>query len=208
MMNRTNSRNSNHKKHTPERSCTVCRVKSDKNTLIRIVKSPDGKAVIDIAKKLQGRGVYICPDADCIAKARKSGILAKALGTDIKQDFWDELSKVSANTAVNKDLKLKSILGLAKKSGTLIIGTDNIERDKRSLLVMTASDCSDNVRNFAQSKEYISLNLNTEELSKVIGSRGGVQIVALPLTPSSSGFSKSAKLLMSLYSVKGDTLFE
>lgn len=205
-MRHRNSSNNNKKLHVPERSCSVCRVKSPKNTLLRIVKNPDGIPVIDIAKKLQGRGVYICPDNDCITKAKKSGILAKALGTEINSDFWDELSRVSAGTTVNINLKLKSVLGLARKSGNLIIGTDNIEREtkKHSLLVMTASDCSDNVRNFALSKVNISLSLSSEELSKIIGSKGNVQIVALPLTPSSSGFAKNANLLLNLFSVKGE----
>ena len=174
------------KKSNPQRSCSICRVKYDKDALIRIVRSPDGHAVIDKAKKLPGRGTYICPDTECIEKARKSGRLAHSIGAVIDEGFWGELAEFAGNMAVNNELKLRSILGLARKSGQLLIGMDNIEREKRKVLVMTASDCSESVRNFAERHENIALDMNISELSEVIGSRGGVQIVGLPLN---SGFA-------------------
>ena len=177
-------------------------MKSDKDSLIRIVRSPEGKPVIDIMKKLPGRGAYICPDSDCIDRARKSGSLAHAIGAVTDDSFWPELEEHAKTFGVNPGLKARSVLGLARKSGTLIIGTDNIERERRKLLVMTSSDCSEGVRRFAASRENIMLGMNTEELSEVIGTRGGVQIVGLPLN---SGF---AKKIISLYIGKGETPFE
>lgn len=170
----------------------ICRAKSDKDTLIRVVRSPEGNAVVDITKKLPGRGTYICPDADCIDKARKSGRLAQSIGAETSADFWPQLLEHAAKFGVNTRLKVKSILGLARKSGTLIVGSENIEREKRKVLVMTASDCSEGVKSFAASRENIALDMNIDELSEVIGTRGGVQVVGLPLA---SGF---AKKLMSL----------
>ena len=67
---------------------------------------------------------------------------------------------------------------------------DNIERERRKVLVMTASDCSESVRKFAESHENVALDMNISELSEVIGSRGGVQVVGLPLN---SGFAKRLK---------------
>ena len=180
-------RNRSQSKRSPQRSCSICRVKYDKGALIRIVSSPDGHAVIDKSKKLPGRGTYICPDSECIEKARKSGRLAHSIGAIIDDGFWDELTEYAGNMAVNDDLKLRSILGLSRKSGTLLIGMDNIEREKRKVLVMTASDCSESVREFAERYEHIPIGMNISELSEVIGSRGGVQIVGLPLN---SGFAK------------------
>ncbi|MBR0248098.1 MAG: DUF448 domain-containing protein [Synergistaceae bacterium] len=175
-------------KRSPQRSCSICRVKYDKDALIRIVRSPDGHAVIDKSKKLPGRGTYICPDAECIEKARKSGRLAHSIGAMTDAEFWDELTEYAGNMGMVMGLKLRSILGLSRKSGTLLIGMDNIEREKRKVLVMTASDCSENVREFAERYEHIPIGMNISELSEVIGSRGGVQVVGLPL---SSGFAIS-----------------
>ncbi len=178
--------------HIPQRSCTICRAKSDKADMIRVVKSPDGRAVVDVMKKLPGRGAYICPDSDCIEKAKKSGSLAHSLGAVTDENFWNDLQECAGTFGVNVSLKVRSVLGLSRKSGNLIIGTDNIDREKRKLLVLTASDCSQSVQRFAASHENIALEMNTEELSQVIGTRGGVQIVGLPIN---SGF---AKKLMSL----------
>ena len=184
--------------HIPQRSCAICRAKSEKSDLIRIVKSPDGRPVVDVMKKLPGHGVYICPDSDCIEKAKKSGSLAHSLGVIIGDDFWTELEEAAKTFGVNPALKIRSVLGLSRKSGNLIIGTDNIDRDKRKLLVLTASDCSEAVKSFADAHENIALDLNIEELSGAVGIRGSVQIVGLPLN---SGF---AKKLLSLKKVKGE----
>ncbi|MBR1658018.1 MAG: YlxR family protein [Synergistaceae bacterium] len=194
----TKTKSSNHEKHIPLRSCTVCRAKSGKSSLIRIVKSPDGRPVIDTSKKLPGRGAYICPDPECIEKGVKSGSLAHFLGTSVNDDFRLELLEHAKSFGINIGLKVRSVLGLSRKSGALIIGTDNIERESRKVLVMTASDCSESVRKFAESYENIALDMNIEELSSVIGSRGSVQIVGLPLA---SGF---AKKLTGLNIVKGE----
>ena len=180
-------KNQSKSKRSPQRSCSICRVKYDKDALIRIVRDPHGHAVIDKSKKLPGRGTYICPDSECIEKARKTGRLAHSIGAIIDDVFWDELTEYAGNMAVNDDLKLRSILGLSRKSGQLLIGMDNIERERREVLVMTASDCSESVREFAERYEHIALEMDITELSEVIGSRGGVQIVGLPLA---SGFAK------------------
>ena len=174
-------------KHVPQRSCTVCKVKGDKKKLIRIVKHPYGGAVIDIAGKLPGRGTYICPDDECISRAKKSGMLAHILGTVIQNEFWNELEDYAKNHEVDSDMKIRSVLGLSRKAGALIIGTDNIAGNKTKLLVMTARDCSESVKEFASRYENMTLNMTIEELSETIGSRGGVQIIALP---QKSGFAK------------------
>ncbi len=174
-------------KHIPQRICTVCKVKCDKKKLIRIVRHPNGGAVIDSAGKLQGRGAYICPDDECISRAKKSGMLAHALGTVIQADFWNELEDYAKNHETDSDMKIRSVLGLSRKAGMLVIGTDKIADNKHKLLVMTARDCSESVKEFASRYENMTLNMTIEELSETIGLRGGVQIAALPL---SSGFAK------------------
>lgn len=44
----------------------------DKKALVRIVKTPEGEICVDATGKKSGRGAYICPDAQCLQKARKS----------------------------------------------------------------------------------------------------------------------------------------
>lgn len=181
-------------KKKPVRSCSVCRVRANKEDLIRLVKSPDGKVFIDYAKKLPGRGAYICPDPECIEKAKKTGILAHALKAVIDDDFWPELEACVENRGENKNLKIKSVLGLARKAGALLIGSDSIERhlhghENKKILVILALDASEGVKKFAASHEHerLELDMTVKELSDVTGLRDSVQILGLPLN---SGFAK------------------
>ena len=183
-------------KVSPQRSCSVCKVKSDKNDLIRLVKSPDGKIFIDTAKKLPGRGAYICPNLECLELAKKSGVLAHALKAEIKDEesFWPELEAHIKNVGENINIKIKSILGLARKAGALLIGSEKIEAaGHKKILVILAEDSSEGVRKFAEKHESLELNMTIKELSGVTGLRDSVQILGLPLN---SGF---AKKILKLY---------
>lgn len=52
-----------------------------KENLVRITWF-EGKLAVDPTGKAKGRGVYICRDAGCIAKARKKGAVARSLRID------------------------------------------------------------------------------------------------------------------------------
>ncbi len=175
-------------KHVPVRSCSVCRVRSDKKDLIRLVKSPEGKIFIDVAKKLPGRGVYICPDPECLEKAKKTGILERVLKAEIDESFWLELEENIKNAGENKNLKIKSVLGLARKAGELLIGSERIEKaGAKKILVILAKDSSEGVKKFASSRESLPLDMTIKELSDVTGLKDSVQILGLPFN---SGFAK------------------
>lgn len=195
----------------PLRTCSVCRVRGSKYNLIRIVKSPDNKPVIDISGKLPGRGAYICPDSECIELAKKSGSLARAVGIkniDSDSEFWLELENYakSFDDTNLTDKRLRAVIGLSRKAGVLLIGADNIKNFTHKVLVITANDCSEGVRNFAGNYKNITPSINTQELSEAAGSRG-VQVIALPL---SSGFAKKILNLTQSHSenFEGSKTFE
>lgn len=72
----------NRNSKTPERTCVGCRQVRKKNDLIRIVATEDGLAV-DPEKKMNGRGVYVCPNKECIMTARKNNGLKRSLKRNI-----------------------------------------------------------------------------------------------------------------------------
>jgi hypothetical protein len=51
--------------------CVGCRKRREKRELIRLVRNAVGAFVPDEKKNLPGRGVYLCPSPDCIARAQK-----------------------------------------------------------------------------------------------------------------------------------------
>ena len=62
-------------KKIPMRQCVGCREMRPKRELVRVVKSPEGAITLDFKGKAPGRGAYVCPNADCLKKARKSKAL-------------------------------------------------------------------------------------------------------------------------------------
>jgi len=52
----------------PLRTCVGCRRVRAKGELVRIVRAPDGLLVAD--GDGAGRGAYVCPDGDCLERAR------------------------------------------------------------------------------------------------------------------------------------------
>lgn len=50
-----------------ERTCCVCRSKGGKRELVRLVYS-EGRLVLDKDQRVEGRGAYIHPTQECLAK--------------------------------------------------------------------------------------------------------------------------------------------
>ena len=59
-------------KKIPSRKCLGCMQSFPKKDLIRLVRSPEGDISLDFTGKKSGRGAYICQNAACFAKAKKS----------------------------------------------------------------------------------------------------------------------------------------
>ena len=62
-------------KKLPQRQCVGCRERKEKRELIRVVRSPEGGISLDFKGKKPGRGAYLCPDLECLKRARKSRAL-------------------------------------------------------------------------------------------------------------------------------------
>ena len=80
-------------KKIPQRQCLGCREMKNKKDLIRVVRSPEGEISLDFRGKKPGRGAYVCPDAGCLAKARKSKALERAFETAIPTEVYDLLEQ-------------------------------------------------------------------------------------------------------------------
>ena len=77
----------------PQRQCLGCREMKNKKDLIRVVRSPEGEISLDFKGKKPGRGAYVCPDAACLAKAKKSRALERAFSAAIPPEVYDLLDQ-------------------------------------------------------------------------------------------------------------------
>ena len=75
----------------PERTCMVCRTKTDRNNLIRVVRGVDGSISIDKTQKVNGRGMYICNTQECISKAIKTRAVSRAFKKDVGNQIYEDL---------------------------------------------------------------------------------------------------------------------
>ena len=80
-------------KKIPLRKCIGCGESRPKKELLRVVSPKDGGVVLDLTGKADGRGAYICPDAACLAKARKARRLERAFSREIPPEVYDMLEK-------------------------------------------------------------------------------------------------------------------
>jgi uncharacterized protein len=74
-------------RHVPIRTCIGCREEMGKRALIRIVRTPDERVVVDLTGKANGRGAYIHSIQACWVKALKGATINRALKvTPAKED--------------------------------------------------------------------------------------------------------------------------
>lgn len=72
------------------RRCVGCMESKPKKELIRIA-GYEGQVSVDMTGKAKGRGVYICPDPECFAKAVKKKAISRGIGIEISKERMDGL---------------------------------------------------------------------------------------------------------------------
>ena len=74
----------------PMRTCVVTKEKCEKKDLLRIVRTPEGKIIVDLTGKANGRGAYLKKDKEVIKKAQKSKILERVLEVSVPEEIYEE----------------------------------------------------------------------------------------------------------------------
>ena len=84
-------------KSIPLRKCTGCQEMKDKRTLVRVVRNDAGEFSIDVTGKKPGRGAYICPDLECLEKAKKSKGLERSFKASVPKEVYEKLREELVN---------------------------------------------------------------------------------------------------------------
>ncbi|HEY2070425.1 MAG TPA: RNA-binding protein [Rhizomicrobium sp.] len=102
-----------------ERRCIVTGETRGEARLIRFVVGPDGMIVPDLAAKLPGRGIWVTADRAMLGKAA----FAKAAKqkVSVPADLADRVESLIVR-------RMMDDLGMAKRSGALVSGFDNVIR--------------------------------------------------------------------------------
>ena len=81
------------KNKQPMRQCIGCREMKSKRELLRIIRTPERELLLDLTGKKNGRGAYLCRNAQCLAKAKKSKALERSFQMDISQEVYESLER-------------------------------------------------------------------------------------------------------------------
>jgi hypothetical protein len=91
--------------------------------LIRFVAAPDGTIVPDVAARLPGRGLWVEASRRAIAAAVEKKLFARAAKANVSAT--GDLADRAENALVARML---GDLGIARRSGALVLGFDNVLR--------------------------------------------------------------------------------
>ena len=80
-------------KKIPMRKCVGCQEMKSKKELLRIIKTAENEILLDTTGKKNGRGAYLCPNGECLARAVKTKGLERSLKTAIPKEVIENLTK-------------------------------------------------------------------------------------------------------------------
>jgi predicted RNA-binding protein YlxR (DUF448 family) len=109
--------------------------------LLRFVADPASQIVVDVAARLPGRGLWVRSDRETVARAVKKRLFSRAAKAPLQAA--DDLP---ASAEERLAAHILQMLGLAQKSGELLLGFDTVEKALRSEkppgVVVEASDAA------------------------------------------------------------------
>jgi predicted RNA-binding protein YlxR (DUF448 family) len=107
-----------------ERRDLVTGIVMPENRLMRFAAAPDGAVVPDVAAKLPGRGLWVEATAKAVATAVEKKLFARAAKAQVTAtpDLVQRTEKALVARMIGD-------LGLARRSGALVLGFDNVLRE-------------------------------------------------------------------------------
>lgn len=169
-----------------ERRCIATGEVLPEEKLVRFVADPDGNVVPDVAARLPGRGMWVRADRASVEKAVAKNHFSKASKESLAAaaDLADRVEQQLV-------ARMKGDLGLARKSGVLVLGFDNVARAldsarPPSVLVAASDGAADGRRKLANAARARGLDatiidcLDCHELSLALGRENVIHAALLP----------------------------
>jgi predicted RNA-binding protein YlxR (DUF448 family) len=84
-------------KKIPLRQCVGCNEMKSKKEMLRVLKTAEEEVVLDTTGKMNGRGAYLCKNAECLKKAIKHKGIERSLKMAIDKSVYEKLEKEFLN---------------------------------------------------------------------------------------------------------------
>ena len=168
------------------RRCIVTGEVLPEEKLVRFVADPQGNIVPDVAATLPGRGIWVSADRALLAKAVAKNLFARAAKANVTAG-----ADLGERTERQLVLRMQGDLGLARRSGALVMGFDNVARalDGRiapKLLIEAADGAADGRRKLfalghARGLELATMDcLSCAELGLALGRENVIHAAVQP----------------------------
>jgi uncharacterized protein len=169
-----------------ERRCIVSREVLPESRLVRFVVGPENEIVPDLAAKLPGRGMWVSANRSVLERAVAKNLFAKAVKANVRVPA--ELPNRIESLLLKR---IQDHLGLARRSGTLVFGFDNVvraleARRKPKLLIEARDGAEDGRRKVlatarAQAFEPKVIDLlDADEMSMALGRENVIHAALFP----------------------------
>jgi predicted RNA-binding protein YlxR (DUF448 family)/ribosomal protein L30E len=156
------------------------------NRLMRFVADPDGQVVPDAAAKLPGRGLWVEASKDAVNKAVEKKLFSRAAKAQVTAT--DDLAARAEKALLNR---MVGDLGIARRSGSLLLGFDNVLRGLQSakppkLLIEALDGSADGKRKLYAAAHRLELNcvviesLTSAELGLALGRENVIHAAVQP----------------------------
>lgn len=169
-----------------ERRCIVTGETLPDSQRVRFVADPEGVIVPDVEGKLPGRGVWVKAERAVVAKAVAKGLFARGAKQAVTAtaDLPDRVEQALVR-------RMLGDLGIARKSGALVFGFDNVQRALEAatppqLLIAASDGATDGRRKLRNSAASQGLNiaviavLTSAELALALGRENVIHAAVKP----------------------------
>ena len=173
------------KESGPQRRCIASGEVGATAPMLRFVADPDGHLICDLAEKLPGRGAWVLARRDCVEKAVKRRLFARALGGPV------EAQADLANTVeAALERRFLELLGLCSRAGLVVSGYEKVRSalsaGKAAALLQAADASPDGRGKLLRLAQGVTPGLPVAAVSEAVAlgrALGREQAVHLALRP-------------------------
>jgi predicted RNA-binding protein YlxR (DUF448 family) len=184
---------------TARRTCIGCREVRPHHELVRLVVAPDGQVVVDLDRRLPGRGAHVCPRSLCVEQAIGKNALERAFRRSLPAI---ETEALVGSMCERLEKKLSALLGMGQRARHVISGSSALEeglkRGEVHLLVLATDVSSDQrarwvARYQATGRPWV-VHFTKEGLGAILGK--GLRSVAGITNPKLAGAASRVASMM------------
>ena len=163
----------------PERTCVACRLRGERDELVRVVVGPEQGLALDARAVKSGRGAWVHPTRACVATMVKRHAAERSLKIEARRDL--DAGALLAELRASMAQRITSLLLVASRTKVLAIGAEAVDTavaKGQAHLVLVARDAGGNARSIAEGARRSAPYATKQEFGALLG-RGEVSLLAV-----------------------------